>query len=157
MNHYERNRKAVQQGLDRRKALRLEALQDAAQLEFINGVNAHSRTIQEERDAQEVERRLRKARKLAAARLKKRTANKEKVACSRVYDFLFLTVGPILVATIPFALYNTGAFPLWIAMILIALPCGFSIYKFITTYPAIIVNMLREAKKLTATPALKNK
>lgn len=157
MTHYERNRKAVQKGLDHRKALRLEAQQDAAQLEFINGVNAHSKTVQAEREARRRARTLQAEEQRMEVLQRKVTERKDGKYTRDFHSFLNNVYPPLVIAAACMFLGNTGIVPSWIALtgVTTAGICGS--YMFITTYPTIIANMLKEAKELTASSALENK
>ena len=154
-HHYDRNRKAVQKGLDHRKALRLEAQQDAAQLEFINGVNAHSKTVQAEREAHQRAMRLDAEKKRMDALNSKSRVRKEGKYFKDFCSFLNHTFPALLIATAFIFFYNIGIAPDWIAVTGATIAFIYSCYKFITGYPIILANMLREARELKASPALK--
>ena len=156
-HHYDRNRKAVQKGLDQRKALRLEAQQDAAQLEFINGVNAHSKTVQAEREARKRARSLQEEQARMETLQSKSRDRREGKYGQDLHTFLNATYPPLVIAAAAILLYHIGAAPDWLALTGAGVAGIYSGYKFATGYPTIIASMLREARELKASPAVENK
>lgn len=127
-HHYNRNRQIVQQGLDRRKELRIEAAQEAADQRFYDEINSHSKThLKEIADAQTAQRRQAEQ-KTARARQKK--AYKDRA--NRLWaKFMQLTFGSLLIAVALVKLFTIGTLPAWVALPPVIVACVYSIYCFI--------------------------
>lgn len=130
MTPYDHNRMYVQEGLDRRKALREDAAQDAIERDFrakLNDRTAAERSYIE--TARKVEQAQHEAdQAVAAARNKKNMALQEAKECT---DFLRLVIrlfAPMLLAGIVLALSYTGAVCFTLAAAFAICACLYSIY-----------------------------
>lgn len=146
MSVYEVNRNTVKRGLARRRAEREEAQrnaqQEAADAAFRAEINkkAHAHRAEmaaaEEAQRRENERRAAEAaRQAEEARMQKERADKEKRYCLYWYLYAFLTILPLLIATILIAVYEFGWLPIWILVPVVIACCAFSIFTFVDLAP----------------------
>lgn len=109
MNHYERNRKAVQQGLNRRAAKRREAAMDAQEREAREELNRLTAERRQKIEAAEAtQRRQRQAESRRLSRKAKRDAQRK--------AFLIRSYGSLAVAAITSILFSVSALAFWLAM-----------------------------------------
>lgn len=132
MTMYEKNRKIVQDGLNRRAATaaQKEAALEALGREFRAGINEHSLDIKAAQEAQ----RLKKEQEAAEARRRERQAQREAAECYTWYATMALVTGPLLIASVAIALCNAGAISLWVMLPIAVLACMYSV-------AALIVNI----------------
>lgn len=123
MTQYERNRKAVQQGLDRRAAQRREAAQDAADGRVYDEINRQGR---ENRAAIE---RSQEAQRRGAAQAQA-LADMEAQAVKRFYACMLGTFIPLMIAAIFTLLYTTGGVKIWVAIPVVALAIAYTLVNF---------------------------
>ena len=141
-HHYDRNRKAVQQGLDRRKEEREEAAQEAAgkalraELRKSNqrreaekaaaeaAVCLHVAQVVEETD-REIER--------ATAKLRREQHRRDRMAleAAQLRICLLLTFCPLLLAAFALRLHDMGKAPFWVSVPLAILVCIYSVWNFV--------------------------
>lgn len=124
MTQYERNRKVVQQGLDRRAAQRKEAAQDAADRRVYEEINRQGR---ENRVAIERTQEIQRRRAAQAQAL----ADVEAQAVKRFYACVLGTFIPLMIAAIFTILYTTGGVKIWVAIPAVALAVVFTIVNFV--------------------------
>lgn len=109
MNHYERNRKAVQQGLSRRATRRREAAMDAQEREAREELNRRTAERRQRIEAAEAaQRRQMQVEIYRSARKEKREAQRK--------SFLIRAYGSLIVASITSILFATASLAPWLAM-----------------------------------------
>lgn len=146
MSVYEVNRNTVQRRLDIRKAQRKEAIlnaqqeaEDKAWREVINrNADVHRAEFEAAQAAQrrEEERKAAKAaQQEAEAMQRQQRAEKEKRYCLYWYLYAFLTILPLLIATILVVVHEFGWLPTWI-LVPASIACfAFSIFNFVDLAP----------------------
>lgn len=141
-HHYDRNRKAVQQGLDRRKEDAHEAALEAAGQALRDELRKSNQRREAEKVAAEdavcrhvaqvVEETNRESEQAAAQRRSERHQRERKaLAEEQMKTFLILTFCPLLLAAIALRLYDTGLFHFWVSMPLTILACIVSVWNFV--------------------------
>ena len=109
MNHYERNRKAVQQGLNRRAAKRRDAAMDAQEREAREELNRLTAERRQKIEAAEAaRRRQRQAERRRLFWEAKRTAQRK--------AFFIRSYGSLAVAAVTSILVSVSALASWLAM-----------------------------------------
>lgn len=141
-HHYDRNRKAVQQGLDRRREEREEAAQEAAgqavrdELRRINQRREAERVAAEDavcrRVAHVVEETNRKKAQ-ASEQLHRAQHRRDLMAleAKQLRVFLILTFCPLLLAAGSIRLYNMGLMPFWVTITWTVFASIYSVWNFV--------------------------
>lgn len=141
-HHYDRNRKAVQQGLDRRKEERAEAAQDAAWEDLRSKLHQSNQRLEAERVATEdatcrnvayiVEQTNREMAQ-ATAKLHRAQYHRDRMAleAKQLKTCLLLTFIPLLLAAVALRLHNMGMVPFWVSMTCTALASIYSVWNFV--------------------------
>lgn len=139
MSIYEVNRNTVQRRLDIRKAQRQEAQRNAAReaedAAFRAEISKHAQAHRAEMAAAEEAQRRENERKEAEARQRKERADQEKRYCLYWYLYAFLTILPLLIATILIAVHEYGWLPTWALAPISAACCAFSVFTFVDLAP----------------------
>lgn len=139
MNIYEVNRNTVQRRLDIRKAQREEAQrtaqQEAADAAFRAEINKHTQARRAEKEAAEEAQRRKEERRAAEARKQKWMADKENRYCRYWLLYAFLTILPLLIATILIVVHAFGYLPIWILVPSGIACCAFSVFTFVDLAP----------------------
>lgn len=146
MSIYDFTRNSVRRRLDIRKAQREEAQRNAQQeaedaaFRAEISKNAHARRAEKEA-AEEAQRREEERRAAEAAwqaveaRRRQRMAKREARYCLYWYLYAFLTILPLLIATILVVVYDLGLLPIWILAPIGTACCAFSIFTFLDLAP----------------------
>lgn len=159
MSIYEVNRNTVNRRLAIRRAQREEAQrkakQEAEEAALLADINEHARVFRAEMAAaQEAQRRENErraaeaARQAEEARLQKERADHEKRYCLYWYLYVFLTILPLLIATMLIVVHEYGWLPIWILVPAAIACCAFSIFTFVDLAPWLDRETV---KKFTAT------
>lgn len=146
MSIYEVNRNTVKRGLARRKAEREEAQRNAQQeaedAAFRAEISKHAQTRRAEMAAAEEAQRREEERRAAEAawqaveaRRRQRMAKREARYCLYWYLYAFLTILPLLIATILVVVYDLGLLPIWILVPSGTACCVFSVFTFVDLAP----------------------
>lgn len=123
MTQYERNRKAVQQGLDRRAAQRAEAAQDAADSRVYEDINRQGR---ENRAAIEQA----QAKQQREEKITQTLANQEALQVKQWNSFMLRTYGTVLIAALFCYLFLHGGVQAWVAFPVMILAFVYIIVNF---------------------------
>ena len=141
-HHFDRNRKAVQRGLDRRKEARAEAAQEAADLAFLDelrrntqrretakvaaeaAVCRHVDQVVEETN-REIEQQKAQLHQEQYRRDRKALAEKQLRTCC------FLTFFPLILAAVIIRLHDMGMVPLWVTLAWAVFACIYSLWNFV--------------------------
>lgn len=139
MSIYEVNRNTVNRRLALRKAEREEAqrnaAQEAADAAFRAEITKHAQARRAEMAAAEEAQRREEERKKSEALQRKARAEREKRYCRYWLLYAFLTILPLLIATILLVVHELGWLPIWIMAPIGIACCVFSIITFVDLAP----------------------
>lgn len=141
-HHFDRNRKAVQQGLDRRKEARAEAAQEAAGRELRAAFRQSNQRREQEKAAaeaavcrhvaqvvEETDREIEQA--TAKLRMEQNKRDRKALEAKQWNIFLLLTFGSLMIAVATVKLFDTGLLPIWVFIPVAFLACIFSVWNFV--------------------------
>jgi len=141
-HHYDRNRKAVQQALDRRKEDAHEAAQDAAgqalrdELRKSNQRREAAKVAAEDAVCRHVaqvvkETNRESAQRMAQLRQEHYRRDRKALESKQLKICLLLTFFPLVMAASAIRLHNLGMVNLWVSLPLTTLACTISVWNFV--------------------------
>ena len=129
MSNTEINRQIVQKGLDRRKALRKEATQDAIERDFRAKCNKETESRRILCKADQKAQQLCQEEKEAIN--KKKMARKEAAFCMSWYTLMLKIVCSLMIAVMGVKFLSIEVLPLWAALPIVSVACWYSIDTFV--------------------------